>query len=89
MERKVAIYQLTAQATSEGLQMSRELLSQDVAAQRVKSAVAHYSSDASELWVIKMRPTEGYIQLVSFDFGCRQFCIVPLPLPNLSHVRRD
>ena len=89
MERKLAIYQLMPKAAPEGSRMSKKLLSLDAAAQRAKSAVAHYPSDASELWVIKMRPVEGYIQLVNFAFGCRWFCVAPLPLTNLSHARRD
>ena len=89
MERRLAIYQLTPQAASEGLQMSRELLSHDVATQRAKSIVAHFPANFTQLWAIKMRPAEGYIQLVNFAFGYRWFCVAPLPLTNLSHARRD
>jgi hypothetical protein len=49
MERKLAIYQLTPQAVSEGLRMSEVLLPQNVAAQRAKSAVVHFPSDTAEL----------------------------------------
>ena len=89
MERRLAIFELTPEAAAEGSRMSSELLPFDAAAQRVRSAVAHYPSDASEFLVIKMRPAEGYIQLVSFAFGYRWFCVAPFPLPNLSRVHWD
>jgi hypothetical protein len=61
MERRLAIYQLTSEAAPEGSRMSRRLLFRDDAAPRAKSAVAHFPSDTTQLWVIKMRPAEGYI----------------------------
>ena len=64
MERRLAIYQLTPQAAFEGLRMSGELLSHDVATQRAMSTVAHFPSDTAEIWAIKMCPKAGYVQLV-------------------------
>jgi hypothetical protein len=61
MERKLAIYQLTPKATPEGSRMSKRLLSHDAAALRAKSAAAHFPSDVTQLWMIKMRPEEEYI----------------------------
>ena len=63
MERRLAIFQLTPEAASEGSWMSGELLFYDVAAKRAKIAVVHFSSDTEELCAIKMRPEVGYIQL--------------------------
>ena len=37
------------------------LLPQDVAAQRAKSAVAHFPSDTKELWAVKMHLEVGYV----------------------------
>jgi len=79
MERRLAIYQLTPKAASEGSWMSRKLLSHDVTAQRAKSAVAHFPSNTAELWAIKMRPEAGYIHLVRIDFGCQCFALFPFP----------
>ena len=61
MERKLAIFQLTPEVVPEGSQVSRRLLSRDAAAQRVKSTVAHFPSDVTQLWSIKMHAAEGYI----------------------------
>ena len=63
MERRLAIFQLTPEAASEGSQMSGELLFYDVAARRAKTAVVHFPSDTEELCAIMMRPEVGYIQL--------------------------
>ena len=70
MERRLAIYQLIPKAIPEGSRMSRKLLSHDAAAQRAKSTVAHFPADVTQLWAIKMRLEEGYIQLVSLAFDC-------------------
>ena len=79
MERRLAIFELTPEATAEGSRMSSMLLSLDATAQRAKSAVAHFPSDPEDLWKIKMRPEKGYISLVSLAFDCCQFCIVSSP----------
>ena len=73
MERRLAIFQLTPEASVEGSQMVMRALSRDAAAQRAKSAVANFPSDPADLWKIKMRPEEGYISLVSLAFDCCQF----------------
>ena len=65
MERRLAIFELTPEAATEGSRISSGLLPLDTAAQRAKSAVAHFPSDAAELWAIQMHHGEGYIQLVS------------------------
>ena len=70
MERRLAIFELTPEAVAEGSRMSSELLPLDAAAQRARSAVAHYPSDPEDLSKIKMRPEEGYISLVSLAFNC-------------------
>jgi len=67
MERRLTIFELTPKAVAEGSRMSSVLLSLEAAAQRAKSAVAHFPSD---LWKIKMRPEKGYISLVSPAFDC-------------------
>ena len=61
MERRLAIFQLTPEASVEGSQMVMRALSRDAAAQRVKSTVAHFPSDVTQLWSIKMHTAEGYI----------------------------
>ena len=63
MERTLPIFQLTAQASSEGSRMMEELLV-EVATQRAKRTVGAFPSDPAELWAIKMHPEEGYIKLV-------------------------
>ena len=81
MERRLAIFQLTPQAASYALQMSGELLSHDVTAQRAKYTVAHFPSNTAELWVIKMRPEMGYLSVVSSSFNSLTICATPLPTP--------
>jgi hypothetical protein len=49
----------------------------------VKSAVANFPSDPEDLWKIKMRPEEGYIQLVSFASDYCWFC-ASSPSPSWS-----
>ena len=49
MERRLAIFELTPEAAVEGSRMSSELLPLDVAAQRVRSKVAHFPSDPEDL----------------------------------------
>ena len=71
MERRLAIFELTPEAAAEGSRMMSVLLSLDAAAQRAKSAVAHFPSDPEDLWKIKMRPKKGYISLESLVFDCR------------------
>ena len=63
MERRLAIFQLTPEAASEGSRMSGELLFYDIAAQRAKIAVVHFPSNTEELCAIKMCPEVVYIQL--------------------------
>ena len=61
MERRLPIFELTPEAAVEGSRMSSMLLPLDAAAQRAKSAVAHFPSDVTQLWMIEMCPEEGYI----------------------------
>ena len=70
MERRLAIFEMTPEAATEGSRISSGLLPLDAAAQRAKSAVAHFPSDSEDLWKIKMHPEEGYISLVSPAFDC-------------------
>jgi hypothetical protein len=70
MERRLAIFELTPEAAAVGSRMSNVLLSLDAAAQRAKSAVAHFPSEPEDLWSIKMRPEDGYISLVSLASDC-------------------
>ena len=70
MERRLAIFERTPEAAAEGSRMSSVLLSLDAAAQRAKSAVAHFPSDPEDLWRIKMRPEDGYISSVSLASDC-------------------
>ena len=49
MERRLPIYQLTPEASSDGTRMMVELLSPDIAAQRAKRRVSHFPSDTAEL----------------------------------------
>ena len=63
MERRLAIFEMTPEAVTEGSRISSGLLPLDAAAQRAKSAVVHFPSDTEELCAIKMRPEVGYIQL--------------------------
>ena len=49
MERRLPIFDLTPEAAAEGSRMSSELLPLDVAAQRARSAVAHFPSDPEDL----------------------------------------
>ena len=77
MERRLPIFELTPEAAAEGSRTSNELLSHDAAAQRARSAVAHFPSNPEDLWKVKMRPEKGYITLVSLVSDCCQFCVVP------------
>ena len=52
MERRLAIFELTPEAVSEGSRMSSVLLSLDAAALRVKCAVSHFPSNPEDLWKI-------------------------------------
>ena len=79
MERRLAIFELTLEATGEGSRMSSVLLSLDTAALRAKSAVLHFPKNPEDLWKIKMYPEEGYISLVSLAFDYCRFRIVPYP----------
>ena len=49
MERRLAIYQLMPQATSEGSLMAAELLTHDVTAQRAKRTVSQFPSNTAVL----------------------------------------
>ena len=49
MERRLAIFELTLEATAEGSRMSSVLLSPDATALRAKSAVSHFPSDPEDL----------------------------------------
>ena len=49
MERRLPIFDLTPEAAAEGSGMSSELLPLDAAAQRARSAVAHFPSDPEDL----------------------------------------
>ena len=49
MERRLAIFELTPEATAEGSRMSSVLLSLDAAALRAKSAVSQFSSNLEDL----------------------------------------
>ena len=49
MERRLPIFDMTPKAAAEGSRMSSELLPLDVAAQRARSAVAHFPSDPEDL----------------------------------------
>ena len=89
MERRLAIYQLTPQAASEGLQMSGELLSHDVATQRAKSTVVHFPSNTAELWAVKMRPEAGYVQLVRTVLIIIGFALLPFPLILIAPAGTD
>ena len=79
VERSLPIFELTPEAPAEGSRMSSELLSLDAAAQRVKSAVAHFPSDPKDLLKLKMRFEKGYISLVSLAFDCCRFRADPSP----------
>ena len=68
MERRLAIFELTPEATVEGSRMARRSFSRDIAAQRAKRTVAAFPSNPADLWVIKMRHEAGYIQLVRIVF---------------------
>ena len=52
MERRLAIFELTPEAATEGSRISSGLLPLDAAAQKAKSAVAHFPSDSEDLWKI-------------------------------------
>ena len=69
MERRLPIYQLMPQASSEGSQMMEELLSREVVAQRARHTVAAPPSNPGDLWEIKMHREAGYIQLVRIAFN--------------------
>ena len=70
MERRLAIFEMSPEAATEGSRISSGLLPLDAAAQRAKIVVAHFPSDPEDLWRLKMRPEEGYISVVSPAFDC-------------------
>ena len=73
MKRKLPLFQITEDASSEGTRTMAELLSYDVATQRVGRAVSQPPGGLGDLWGVPMRPDEGYIQLVSFASRHRLF----------------
>ena len=79
MEMRLAIFELTSEAATEGSRMSCVLLSIDAAAQRAKSAVAHFPSDPEDLLKLKMRFEKGYISFVSLAFDCCRLHADPSP----------
>jgi len=66
MERRLPLFQMTEDTPSEGTRMVGELLSHEMAAQRVTRAVSVPPGGLGDLWRIAMRPDEGFIQVVSF-----------------------
>jgi len=80
-ERNLPIFDLTPEAPYAGSRKSNVLLPHDVAARRVKSAVAEFPENPDDLWEIKMRPETGYISVVSLCFNSLSICATPLPTP--------
>ena len=80
-ERSLPIFDLTPEAPSVGSRTSYVLLPCDVAAPRVKNAVAEFPDNPDDLWEIKMRPEMGYISVVSLSFNSLTICATPLPTP--------
>ena len=81
IERNLPIFDLTLEASYAGSRTSNVLLPHDIAARRVKSAVAEFSDNPDNLWEIKMRPEMGYISVVSSSFNLLSICATPLPAP--------
>ena len=81
MERKLPIFDLTPEALYEGSRTSNVLLPHNVAARRVKSAVAEFPDNPDDLWKVKMRPEAGYISVVSLSFNSLSIscCLFPAP----------
>ena len=77
MERVLPIFKLTPGAQASGSRTSVELLPQDIAARRARSAVAEFPNDPEDLWRIKMHPEPGYISLVSLDSESAVCCVAP------------
>ena len=88
MERRLAIYQRMPKAASAGSRMVAELLTHDVAAQRAKRTVSQFPSNPTDLWLIKMRPEVGYVQLLRIAFNYRWFCVAPLSPSNRNRAHR-
>ena len=82
MERVLPIFKLNPGTRASGLRTSVELLPQDIAARRARSAVAEFPNDPEDLWRIKMHPEPGYISLVSFDSEFAVSCAAPFPDSN-------
>jgi hypothetical protein len=76
MERRLPIYRLMPEASSEGSRMVAELLTHNVAAQRAKRTVSRFPTNSGFLRAIK---------IVSIIDGF----VLPLSPLNLSHARRD
>ena len=66
MERTLPLHKLTPEAPFEGSRMMEEPFSHEVAAQRAGRTVALPLTGLGDLWETKMRPEEGYVQLVRF-----------------------
>ena len=61
--------------------MSNVPLPRDVAARRVKNAVAEFPDNPDDLWEIKMRPEEGYLSVVSLSFNSLSISCYFFPTP--------
>ena len=59
MERRLAIFEMTPEAATEGSRISSGLLPLDAAAQRAKSAVARFPSNPEDLWGSRCTPRRG------------------------------
>ena len=81
MERKLPIFDLTLEALYEGSRTLNVLLPHNVAARRVKSAVAEFPDNPDDLWKVKMRPEAGYISVVSLCFNSLSILCCFLPTP--------
>jgi len=68
MERSLPIFGLTPGVLVSGSRTSMVLLPRGIAARRARNAVAEFPNDATDLWVIKMRPEPGFLSLVSLRF---------------------